>query len=601
MRTTAAAASRARFCFYLLSALALAWIAEFLWSFDVIPTYFSSSGNIASLSPKNDRSENINDEAGKNNEVADESLEGMHDSRGNATHGVVIASSDATVTQLIRAYPVQCKGKERVLNILYRAGKVNLTNEDCKSLPTWQTVTSLYGSEPVVHGLVTCGQYRETLRRLGRQPDPRVDGLFDTGTNAFVDVLNLNFRHHEDRKDYNVPGNKHVLLSNRDWGDGRQPVNYTSQSTGTIKPTTNGSITFLPIVLIRDPYRWMASMCKASYTAHWEPAPDGHCPNLVKPNGARRRIGKDTYPVTVDREPRDTYDSLADMWSEWYYEYYREANFPRLMIRFEDTLFHAEKVMELVNECLLGPASAASDPTPFKYHLDASKNLKSSADFATALAKYGTETGRYAGLARRDKIYAVTKGLDAKLMQEFHYPQIDVENLYVQIVDDLISQYNSTCYGKDRLLRILLRAGQNDVTVDDCKQLPTWNEVKSLYGEEPIVYGLETCNDFRSMLATSPRTSFLDPIPRVDGLFNSGTNAFVDALNSNYKTFEDRLEYNIPEGKHWYPANRPWAKNRTAEVNRTKFFPIVLVKDPFRWMASMVSHFVADKADVTLF
>lgn len=112
------------------------------------------------------------------------------------------------------------------------------------------------------------------------------------------------------------------------------------------------------------------------------------------------------------------------MWSMWYQAYFN-ADFPRLMIRFEDTLFHAEKVMQIVNECV---GSSESEITPFLYHLGKSKRGPSS-DFPTALGKYGSERGRYDGMAEVDREYA-RSALDANLMRTFHYPQMPSSTSY---------------------------------------------------------------------------------------------------------------------------------------------------------------------------
>jgi len=131
-----------------------------------------------------------------------------------------------------------------------------------------------------------------------------------------------------------------------------------------------------------------------------------------------------TYKVRVDHlntgsgiVTSDVYDSLADMWSKYYRSYMNDADFPRLIIRFEDTLFHAEKVMRIVSDCVGMPM----DDAPFLYELGKAKRGPSS-DFRTALAKYGSESGRYDGLLAEDRNYALS-ALDADVMLTFHYQQ----------------------------------------------------------------------------------------------------------------------------------------------------------------------------------
>lgn len=73
----------------------------------------------------------------------------------------------------------------------------------------------------------------------------------------------------------------------------------------------------------------------------------GHCPNLIS-----EFDGKSNVKVRVQwgTKYRRYWASLAHVWSEWYLEYY-EAQFPRLIIRFEDLLFHTPKVLDEIRQC----------------------------------------------------------------------------------------------------------------------------------------------------------------------------------------------------------------------------------------------------------
>ena len=74
------------------------------------------------------------------------------------------------------------------------------------------------------------------------------------------------------------------------------------------------------------------------------------------------------------------------------------------------------------------------------------------------------------------------------------------------------------------ILKILRQAGYdfNDpriFTPDVWEALPRWSDVLNLYGSDPVIRGLETCEDFQ--------TGVSNPALRqvsVAGLFNSGTN-----------------------------------------------------------------------------
>lgn len=199
-----------------------------------------------------------------------------------------------------------------------------------------------------------------------------------------------------------------------------------------------------------------------NYDAEWMLVPHRHCPNLVSipkdwDTPIRKRPSNDTmqtYKVTVhhthQKSPQqrdsiadDEYDSLADMWSEYYNGYYH-ADFPRLIIRFEDMLFHRDYVMSQIAKCISSPeessllhdrthssiySSAIHAPSSharqWKYRI---RNVKdhdeghSSSSFrlVSAVIQYGTSRGRYAGMADEDLRYAA-KALDATLMKKLHY------------------------------------------------------------------------------------------------------------------------------------------------------------------------------------
>jgi hypothetical protein len=131
-----------------------------------------------------------------------------------------------------------------------------------------------------------------------------------------------------------------------------------------------------------------------------------------------------------------------------------------------------------------------------------------------------------------------------------------------------------------------------------CEQLPQWKQVVQLYGDRPVVLGLETCLRYRETLIDQERQSqynaTLRPAPRVTGLFNSGTNALMAALADNFANLDpDNVttpdgvgSWDVPWGKHIPPT-----KGRSRFSNPTELaavLPIVIVRDPFRWMASMV-------------
>jgi hypothetical protein len=72
--------------------------------------------------------------------------------------------------------------------------------------------------------------------------------------------------------------------------------------------------------------------------------------------------------------------------------------------------------------------------------------------------------------------------------------------------------------GREELLAILEDAGVEDIDAASIAKLPTWSQVVKLYGDKPVVYGLDTCERFRN---TIPKD---DASIGTAGLFNTGTN-----------------------------------------------------------------------------
>lgn len=166
--------------------------------------------------------------------------------------------------------------------------------------------------------------------------------------------------------------------------------------------------------------------------AHW-PHHTDHCPNLVPNDVDRELIAKNPHHealandnavnVTVRYAVFDQHhESLVHFWNDWYRDYVK-APFPRLIVRFEDLIFHPKSVIKAVCECAGGEMNLQK---PFKYIVDSAK--KGSAhgqegqktSYVDALVKYGTEVGRYKGFEMPDLEYA-KRNLDPELMRLFGY------------------------------------------------------------------------------------------------------------------------------------------------------------------------------------
>ena len=97
------------------------------------------------------------------------------------------------------------------------------------------------------------------------------------------------------------------------------------------------------------------------------------------------------------------------------------VDYPRLMIRFEDTLYRLEEVVTSIRECI-GMDKAQS----FKYMISRSKAHGNPTDFVASLSKQVGTANRHRGLNAEDRQYA-HKILSPRLMDAFGYAQCPLE------------------------------------------------------------------------------------------------------------------------------------------------------------------------------
>ena len=196
------------------------------------------------------------------------------------------------------------------------------------------------------------------------------------------------------------------------WGK-HQPARFRLQNV--LDPHIDNQLQ-LPVVVVRDPWTWLQSMCRVRYSAHWfhvverNPGDPYHCPNLV-PNHVdwewltnttkqskafvQTYYHKDVWKVdnvmeranfTMDstqsvplwtryKSGNMHHDSLAHMWKDWYQDYFdnhdlsptaekKEGSYPRLMVRLEDLVFTPEPLLRSICACVngtFGRADGSSD------------------------------------------------------------------------------------------------------------------------------------------------------------------------------------------------------------------------------------------------
>ena len=161
--------------------------------------------------------------------------------------------------------------------------------------------------------------------------------------------------------------------------------------------------------------------CKTPYRAEW-PRIAGHCPNLVATPYEKQHglvsPDMDQFKVNVTINAHTTevdyFDNLADYWSKWN-QAYLDVDFPRLMVRFEDAIFHAEEVMKAIAEC-----AGVERVEPHQYFAGQAKSHGLSSNFLGTLSKYGTAEGRFAGMRNEDLAFA-RSALSPSLMELFQY------------------------------------------------------------------------------------------------------------------------------------------------------------------------------------
>lgn len=271
------------------------------------------------------------------------------------------------------------QGKERLWKILQTRNVTEVDAAYWATVPTWgEILSNLYPKShditeagPIIHGLETCQAFQAATASNPTQRRIAPAGIFNTGTNYLSVLLEYNCQNpHRVAKFNNNPkrghGNEWEVL----WGK-HTPAHHRGKYYKNTKHNYDVH-EVLPVVLIRNPFGWMKSMCRNSYSASWAGKGDvSSCPQLKK-NG-------DWNEVDVKFGPGSTHHkSLAHMWNDWYGEYFYNnytmnstmedrinltAPFPRLMIRFEDIIFFPYEVTQQICNCAGGVLGHRPDDT----------------------------------------------------------------------------------------------------------------------------------------------------------------------------------------------------------------------------------------------
>jgi len=321
--------------------------------------------------------------------------------------------------------------KDRIINILKAAG-TEITPEIIASIPTWGEVKSLYGDKPKILGLEQCSRFQLEIPEEDAYIGPT--GLFNTGTNLLADLLQQNCKLPKrkwDRREH--PAEKMPfrmqsgMLYQVPWGK-HNPITYRSQHAARLASGSTKQENVLPIVMIKDPFYWMGSICRHKYATNWFHTKD-HCPNLV-PNEfdfGNRGITRMTKSVPVRVRFQDSdekvvqYTSMIDFWNTWYSDYLDVVEFPRLIIRFEDILFHLEEVLTQVCHC--GGGEVIQKRSAMHLKSQAAKRgtvHNGSSGLLSAITTYGSATHRLDGMTADDIKFA-NEHARSDLMELFSY------------------------------------------------------------------------------------------------------------------------------------------------------------------------------------
>lgn len=133
---------------------------------------------------------------------------------------------------------------------------------------------------------------------------------------------------------------------------------------------------------------------------------------------------ENTVPVQIKYpEQAEHWESLAHVWTDWYGQYFH-ADYPRLIVRFEDLLFHGKEMINTVCSCVGG---VPREEGQFAYVVDSGKFGKGHPNSGAqhtnmigAMAKYGTDKKRFTGMTDDDLTLA-SEALDLEMMMTFQY------------------------------------------------------------------------------------------------------------------------------------------------------------------------------------
>ena len=479
----------------------------------------------------------------------------------------------------------QCHDKAFILRQLQAVG-VNVTIDICNALPQWKQITERFGERPYVLGRGTCQKYRDQLAKSNSSPRPRIAGLPNTPVEMMAQLLQrIGLMSSSDLAvdNFTVPWGAHTPLS-------------------TAKKSMHFDPSVFPIVLVRDPILFMHSLCSHPNGLRWSHGKQGRCPNLIPIGDERKSRLESTFRVQYSLELHDdettvlNYKSIADFWVSWIDDW-SKADTPRLIIRSEDLFLFPEHVLAIVSECLGNdihqPQSLETYPIleGIKQYTSVDRNVssltRSELDYlfsvlkpSIMLALHYERNDLAATSSLNDSIF-----LPSQFTNKYSRWKPKTQPSTVTTTDDSIVQechdvavflaQNPRCDDKVHLIEELASAGVCPQP-EFCDQLPTWQQVTDLYGDKPVILGLETCDAYKRLLKGS------SPMPKLTALWNSGSTALSKTFLYNMQLYD----------AHWTidRATVTWGKVSPHNCSTTARYPRPHSRN-LPWAAS-IRHFI---------
>jgi hypothetical protein len=317
-------------------------------------------------------------------------------------------------------------------------------------------------ARPIVLGTEGC----ESMRiKYGPKLRIAIAGMFNTGTNAIARNLQANIGIPGHENDTDTPSSELSMYAhevNRNGVDDEVPwwkhhpdILNTSFPLHR-DPSIHSHI--LPIVMVRDPLNWMRSTCISRYDLSWPATPPSE--RSVGHRQLNRKVHKKTCPKTgfLDRKTNQTiitpvyfnlretlngtdidhrrtimrrgkitkifrrrrrmlhFESILHVWNQ-FYQQYLTADFPRLMVRFEDSMYLFPQVLDEIQQCVYGYSKSNITEQYFRK----AKSHGSRSNLWSALRKNSDTNLRLQSLSSLSEKQYARSVLDSKLMEVFHY------------------------------------------------------------------------------------------------------------------------------------------------------------------------------------